>query len=240
MIRPFLTAAIAGGAIALAAPAFAQSVGAAVSNPARAAANVERDAERKPAEVLAFVDAQPGDVVLDWGAGGGYWSELFAGAVGPDGVVFAQNSRGALEGFANIEPLPMERGAAIPLDDGSVDLILLSYVYHHMYFTPDSGETTPPATQAQLAEFIRVLEPGGRVVVIEHQAKDGTSREAANPWHRAPKAAVTEDFEGAGFALAAENPDIFSNPADTEEGSWQEAGLAGHTTSMVLVFQKPE
>lgn len=222
------------GAAAIAAPAFAQD---AVSNPARNADNVARDAERKPAEVLEFLDVQPGDVVLDWGAGGGYWSEVLAGEVGPDGTVYAQGARGPIEGFDNIEPLQMERGAPIPLEDGSVDLILLSYVYHHMYFSPDSGEATPANTQTQLAEWSRVLKPGGRVAVIEHQAKEGTARQAANEWHRAPKEAVIEDFTGAGFTLAAENPDIFNNPEDTEEGGWDD--IRGNTTSMVLVFEKP-
>jgi predicted methyltransferase len=234
MKTAFLGLCFAGAALA-AAPALAQD---AVSNPARAAANVERDADRRPADVLAFVDVQPGDVVLDWGAGGGYWSEVFAGAVGADGKVYAQGARGPIAGFDNIEPLQMERGAPIPLEDGSVDLIILSYVYHHMYFAPGGGEATPANTQTQLAEWSRVLAPGGRVLVIDHQAKDGTTREAANDWHRAPKAAVIEDFTGAGLTLAAENPDIFNNPEDTEIGGWDD--LRGSTTSMVLVFQTPE
>jgi predicted methyltransferase len=231
-----LTLAIAGAALAISVPAFAQD---AVSNPARNAENVARDADRKPAEVLEFVAVEPGAVVLDWGAGGGYWSEVFAGAVGPEGKVYAQGARGPIAGFENIEPMTMERGAPIPLEDASVDLIVLSYVYHHMYFAPDTGEATPANTQTQLAEWSRVLKPGGRVLVIDHQAKEGVTREAANEWHRAPKAAVVEDFTGAGYTLAAENPDLFNNPEDTEEGAWGD-DLRGNTTSFVLVFQKPE
>lgn len=219
-------------ALALAAaPALAQGT----RNPA----NVERDADRHPEQVVAFADLEPGATVLDWGAGGGYWSEVFAEAVGANGTVYAQGTREPIEGWDNIDPLPMERGDPIPLEDASVDLIILSYVYHHMYFNEASGEATPPATQTQLAEYARVLKPGGRVLVIEHQALEGSTRAEANPWHRAPKAAVIEDFAGAGFTLASENPDIFNNPDDTQQGNWQEEDLRGHTTGMAILFQKP-
>ncbi len=239
MKTPMLSLCIAGAALMLAAaPAAAQGADA-VANPARAEANVARDEARRPQAMLDFVSVQPGDVVLDWGAGGGYWSEVFAGAVGPEGLVHAQGMREPVAGFDNIAPLPMERGAPIPLEDGSVNLIVLSYVYHHMHYNAGSGEATPETTRAQFADFARVLAPGGRVLVIEHQALEGTSRADSNDWHRAPVAAAVEDMEAAGLTLAASAPEIYNNPEDTELGYWREQGLSGATTSMTLLFQKP-
>lgn len=237
--RSFASLCALGAALA-AAPALAQTgaLEMAVHSDARAASNVERDDERNPAELLAFLDLQPGDTALDWFAGGGYWTELMAEVVGEDGKVYATGLNGAGD-YANVEALQMDRGAPIPLEDGSVDLILLSYVYHHMHFNADSGEATPASTLDQLAEYKRVLAPGGRVVVIEHQAADGTTREQSAAWHRMAESHAHEDFEAAGFEFAGSAPDIFSNPDDDEMNYWRDAGLAGHTTSLVHAYVKP-
>ena len=66
----------------------------AMENSHRTAENRERDGERKPAQVLEFIALEDGDTVLDWGAGGGYWTELFAAEVGGDGRVYAQQRGG--------------------------------------------------------------------------------------------------------------------------------------------------
>ncbi len=245
-IAPNRSLAAIGAAFALAAlPAFAQAqdtpatgLEAAVDNPARAQANIERDADRHPADVLALLDLQPGDVVLDWFAGGGYWSEVLSGAVGADGVVYAQNARGEFAEFGNLEPLPMERNADIPLDDGSVDLVLLSYVYHHMHYNEATGEGTPETTTALLNEFNRVLKPGGRIAVIEHLAKPGSSRAESNEWHRLPVAALDEDMSAHGFVFAAEDAGIYVNPDDTLDTNWNEAGMSGNVTGMARIYVK--
>jgi len=49
----------------------------------------ERDRWQKPKEVLAALDLKQGDVVADIGAGAGYFTILFARAVGPRGKVYA-------------------------------------------------------------------------------------------------------------------------------------------------------
>ena len=53
----------------------------AVASPERTAADRERDARDKPAEVMAFAGVKPGMVVADIFAAGGYYTELLAGAV---------------------------------------------------------------------------------------------------------------------------------------------------------------
>ena len=51
--------------------------------PSRSAADRERDARDKPAEVLALAKFKRGDTVADILAGGGYYSEILSGIVGP-------------------------------------------------------------------------------------------------------------------------------------------------------------
>lgn len=59
---------------------------AAVADPARPPSEFARDADRKPAEVLAFTGVKPGDRVADFMSGGGYFTRLFSRIVGGTGT----------------------------------------------------------------------------------------------------------------------------------------------------------
>ena len=71
-------------AVAQAAPA---DVAAAVSAPGRPADAVQLDEVRRPAEVLTWLGLERGDRVLDYFTGTGYYAEIMARAVGPQGSV---------------------------------------------------------------------------------------------------------------------------------------------------------
>ena len=62
--------------------------------PSRSAADRERDARDKPAEVLALAKFKRGDTVADILAGGGYYREILYGCVGPNGKVRLVNKPG--------------------------------------------------------------------------------------------------------------------------------------------------
>ena len=64
---------------------------AAVNSPERPAADRERDATRRPDQVMAFFGIKPGMQVADLWAAGGYTTELLARIVGPTGKVYSQN-----------------------------------------------------------------------------------------------------------------------------------------------------
>src|ERR1700691_4161311 len=64
-------------------------VAAAVADPSRPEADKARDADRKPAEVIAFAGIKPGDKVADLIPGRGYFTRIFAKVVGPKGWVYA-------------------------------------------------------------------------------------------------------------------------------------------------------
>ena len=61
---------------------------AAVSDTRRPADDTARDANRHPAETLAFAGVEPGDKVGEIFPGGGYFTRLFAVAVGEQGRVY--------------------------------------------------------------------------------------------------------------------------------------------------------
>ena len=62
---------------------------AALADPQRPAADVERDRARMPAELLAFAEVATGETVGDYIMGGGYWTRILANVVGPQGKVYA-------------------------------------------------------------------------------------------------------------------------------------------------------
>ena len=243
---------LALSAVAISGYASAQSIADAVASPHRTESNLERDGSRKPAAMLDFIGLNAGDVVLDYGAGGGYWSELFSGVVGADGMVYAHQTAGQrfderkdamtaqFEPFGNVQLLPVERGNALPLDDESVDTVMVSYLYHHMHYADGSGENFPDSSVALFGEFQRVLKPGGTVIVIEHVAADGAGRAESAAWHRTPPATAKADITGVGFEFADEAPELYHNPEDDLRNVWFETGLSGNTTTFVHKYRKPE
>ena len=222
-----------------------------IENSNRAEANREKDEARRPAEVLAFISLGSGDVVLDFGSGGGYWAELLSSVAGDDGKIYAHHRPGerfesrkeALTAqfarFGNIELLLLDSGAPLPLEDHSVDVVMLSYIYHHLHYAEDSGEVLPANSAALLSEFLRVLNPGGTFVVIEHVAIDGSTRAESAGWHRTPPDIAKADITGVGFEFADEAPDLFKNPDDDLMNVWYETGLTGKTTTFVHKYRKP-
>jgi predicted methyltransferase len=63
------------------------AIASAIDNVIRTDADRKRDERSKPEVILGLLDLQPGQSVVDLFAGGGYYSELMAGVVGPDGTV---------------------------------------------------------------------------------------------------------------------------------------------------------
>ncbi|MET0658236.1 MAG: methyltransferase [Steroidobacteraceae bacterium] len=64
-------------------------VSAAVANPSRPGTDRQRDANRKPADVIAFSGLKPGDEVADFMPGRGYFTRIFCTLVGAAGHVYA-------------------------------------------------------------------------------------------------------------------------------------------------------
>jgi predicted methyltransferase len=73
---------------ALAASSLAQATDAsvlirnAIADPSRPPEQVARDADRKPAEVVALAGLRPGARVADFMSGGGYFTRIFSRVVG--------------------------------------------------------------------------------------------------------------------------------------------------------------
>src|ERR1700761_6418045 len=79
----------------------------AIADPGRPAEDTARDADRKPADMLAFAKVKSGETVVDYIPSKGYFTRLFSAAVGPKGTVYAVTPQLMVDLFAKMNrPLP--------------------------------------------------------------------------------------------------------------------------------------
>ena len=77
-----------------------------------------------------------------------------------------------LGGFSNVEQR-LADGATLPFDDASLDAVFANMYLHHC-----------PDPQAAIAEMVRVLKPGGRLVITDLDQHEHTwmREEMADNW----------------------------------------------------------
>ncbi len=236
LVAAFLTAAVTRDALA-------ERIAAAD----RSDADRARDADRKPAAVLAFLGIEPGMKVLDAIAAGGWYSEVLAAAVGPDGKVYAQNPDFVLkfrEGandkaltarlaggrLPNVERVDADL-ADLPVADGSLDAAFTALNFHDIYNNPGGEE----AALAFLTTVARKLKPGGVLGIVDHQGSAGQDNQAL---HRIEKRLVVEVVAKSPLVLEAES-DVLANPADDHTQQVFAPGIRGKTDRFVLRLRKP-
>jgi predicted methyltransferase len=222
-------------------------IAAAVASPARPAADVARDALRKPAALLAFAGIKAGDRVADLIPGQGYFTRLFSTVVGSKGQVYAivpaelaqvlpsavdaAKAVAADPAFANVSVLVLPTAsvkAPQPLD-----VAWTSDNYHDLYafFGPDQAEAFDKAVYA-------ALKPGGVFIVIDHVAASGADRATVKHLHRIDPAVVKAQVLAAGFGLEAQSP-LLANPADAHDQPVFAPAVKGQTDQFVFRFRKP-
>ena len=236
-------------ASALATSAFAAppaNIAAALADPARPAADVARDATRKPGDLLALADIKTGDKVADFVIGGGYVTRILSAAVGPTGHVYAyqpaefikfqasygENLKKVADAYKNVTPLDASL-QQLDLPDG-LDAIVTVQNYHDLYLKP-----FPSGMAAKVdAELFKSLKPGGVLLVVDHAALPGSGISAADSLHRIDPEAVKSDLKAAGFVLERESP-LLADAADPHTASVFDPAIRGKTDQFVLVFRKP-
>lgn len=226
------------------------AIAAAINHPERFPQDLARDAGRKPEAVLAFAGLREGMSVLDLFSGSGYYTELAAYVVGPQGRVVAHNNtpyamsarNGIAERFANGRLASVERilgeNNSLTLPAAAFDVALLILCYHDVYYLDGQRGWERIDRPRMLAELYSSLRPGGAVVVIDHVADPDIPTDIVAGLHRIDPALVKADFIAAGFQLDAES-DILSNPDDPRDVIAMAPHVRGKTDRAVLRFSKP-
>ncbi len=236
-------AAPAAPAAPAAAPAAPLDPAAIVAAPDRTEKDKEADARRHPVELLQFLKIQRGSHVADLGAGGGYTTELLVRAVGPEGVVYAQNNKLTLEKYVkgawperlqreiNHKVVRMDREYEDPFVPEAKDLDLVTLLFSYHDVIAQGGD------RAKLnAAVFAALKPGGRYVIADHRAADGSGLAAADSVHRIEPSIVEKEVEAAGFKLA-ETADFLKDPKDDHKEPSYKVGF--NTDRFLLAFVKP-
>ena len=223
---------------------------AALTSESRPEADLAADAARKPDAVLAFFGIQPGDVVLEMWAAGGYYTELLSSVVGPQGKVIAHDNtpslnfsgeahaaRHADNRLANVELLRAENNE-LALEADRFDAVTIVLNYHDVYWSSEQYGWVQIDVPPFVAELYESLKPGGILGIVDHQAEPGSPADTGNTLHRIDSAIVIADLEAAGFVLDGES-DVLRSGADDYSVNVFDPAVRGKTDRFVLRFRKP-
>lgn len=232
----------------------ASNYNAAINDIARPAADRERDAVRKPGELLAFAQIDRGEIVGDYIMGGGYITRLLAIAVGGRGKVYAfqpdefiafrteyaTEQDEAVRPYADeqgnpVKVFPLRGPIAAPTFPEPLDTIITVNNLHDLYIDAVPAGTADTALKALFA----ALKPGGKLVVVDHSAPDGTGTSTTDASHRMEKQAAIDALSAVGFVLEDET-DLYSAPNDPRTANVFDPAIQGRTDQFALRFRKPE
>jgi predicted methyltransferase len=244
MRRAFIALMLTVVASAVSRPAIAQDYGAIVAAPDRSEADRNTDKRRDPVKLLNFIGVKEGMKVLDMEASAGYTTELLARAVGPKGVVYAQDSaevmqRQVKDKFDLRAQKPAMKGVIhvirnyddpLPQDVRNLDLITFFFAYHDMtYMQVDRAEMN--------RKLFAALKPGGYLLIADHSAKAGDGTSVGKTFHRIEESVLRKEVEAAGFKLVAEGS-FLRHPEDMRDVIVFRAPTP--IDEFVLKYQKPQ
>lgn len=204
-----------------------------LASPHRQPGNAERDKYRHPRETLEFFNLQPTSTVLEYGPGGGWFTELLAPALAKRGKLFVTSDdpngsgeRAAYgyrlqllletspELFGKVEPIALDpKNPKIPFDD-KLDVVLVLRELHNL--------VNDGSLDAWLAEFKHALKPQGVLGIEDHRARADADPIKSSKLGYLPEAWAIEKIEAAGFKLTGKS-EINANPKDTKDypdGVW--------------------
>ncbi len=227
----------------------ARSIAAAIADTSRPVSDVRRDADRKPAETLAFAGIKPGDTVADFIANSGYFTRLFADVVGPRGRICAVELNeivkfpNVAKGYADLASWAAARSnvtvekvaASAPVVfPRRLDVFWISQNYHDL-----SDKFLGPLDVAAFnRQVFAALKPGGRYIVLDHAAATNSPSDVTETLHRIEAGRITREVEAAGFVLEGESA-VLANPADPHTANVFDTSIAGHTDQFILKFRRP-
>ncbi|SEN52391.1 Predicted methyltransferase [Sphingomonas gellani] len=220
------------------APAPSAAIQAALADPARADQAAD-DARRQAAAVIAFAGVKPGDSVIDFLPGAGYWTRIFSPLVGPGGHVdalwpsiaakYAEKQLPALQARGLTNVTAEVQSSPFPTVAKPVDLFWTVQNYHDI----------PAAGIAQFnAAVLKALKPGGIYLIVDHADARGALPSAAGNKHRIDPAVVRSQVQAAGFRFVGQSS-VLANPADDHSKPVFDPAVRGHTDQFVFKFRKP-
>jgi ubiquinone/menaquinone biosynthesis C-methylase UbiE len=169
----------------------------------------DREVYDRRHDIVAALALKTGMFVADVGAGTGFFSLMFAEAVGPTGKVYAVDisenfvnnilRRARKQGLENIVGIVSTQKDPL-LPPGSVNVVFLCDTYHHFEYP-----------QTMLASIHEALRPRGQLIVIDFRKQHGASSDWVMSHVRANETIVQKEIEGSGFTLISRSDLLRSN-----------------------------
>lgn len=222
------------------------AIAAAILDTSRPAEDVARDATRKPALLLAFAGAKPGQFIGELLPGTGYFTRLLSTTVGPRGrivaVVPAQtaarlpvqiNPVRAIAANPTYANVTVETPETAPVPSIMVDMIFTAQNYHDIHAFSGAA-----AVAAVNSAVYGVLKPGGVYLIVDHSAQPGSGVRDVMSLHRIDVEQVKREVIAAGFVLDGESS-MLANSNDARALSVFDPAIRGRTDQFVLKFRKP-
>jgi predicted methyltransferase len=225
------------------------NIAAAVADVNRPDADKARDANRKPAETLAFTGVKSGALVAELLPGGGYFTRIFSKAVGSSGHVYALVPAPLPDAPADV-PDFAARVKAIAADPNyanvqvvvepfsqlsvpaPVDLVWTSQNYHDLHNFPglDVGIFNKMVFDD--------LKHGGIFLILDHAAEAGSGARDTATLHRIESETVKREVLAAGFQFVGSS-DLLRQPGDSRKVKVFDPAVRGRTDQFILKFRKP-
>ena len=199
--------------------------------PERPQQDKARDAARKPAKILALVDIKPNMTVVDFIAGRGYYTDLFARILNNSGKLYSVKGKLEKRDLSEFKNISVLKELDLSDLDEPVDRIFTALNYHDIINKKGFDR------QKLLKTIHSKLNDNGYFIVIDHNAAAGSGISQTKKLHRVENAFVLNEIMKAGFILdrsstALANPnDHFTNDV------WQES-TKGKTDRFVYRFKK--
>ena len=246
MINPNCAAIAAVLALGLSFPVqadLAEAVAEARAGEIRTAAERARDANRKPAETLAFFGMQPDMRVLELLPGGGWYTKILAPVLYDDGELFVSIGTDRLKknllgepGFDRVKVVEADgefkrvgrlfEGLSFQARD--MDLVLTFRNLHN--FTPDGRG-------AINASAFAALKPGGHYGVVDHTRRHMQQDNYEN-WRRMDPVLAIKEIEAAGFEFV-DYSKLHYRLDDELRYEVGRRSVSGNTDRFTLLFRKP-
>lgn len=213
---------------------------AALADPIRPDADKARDADRKPAELIAFSGVKAGDKIAELAAGGGYFTRILTAAVGPTGRVYAfmrPNPTWEALGKArpNLTPISGNPAGTIPVPE-KVDVVWTTMNYHD--FANGKMPDGSSASAAYNKAAFDALKPGGIYFISDHEAGPNAAADVTSTLHRIGSDRVRKEVEAAGFKFE-EASKLLAHDED-HKARVMETGIRGKTDQFAMRFRKPK
>jgi predicted methyltransferase len=225
------------------------NISAAVAAAERSDKDRERDARDHPTELMTFAGIVPGMKIADVFGGGGYWTELMARAVGPEGHVRLVNNapyfnfagkdlKPRFEGnrLTNADQVTVET-CNLKLGNATFDMIVIFMSYHDLYYV-DEGDGWPAINAGGFLDQLHAaLKPGGHLLIVDHAAAAGSGSSAAQDLHRIDEAFAKQDIAKHGFRLE-KTWDGYRNPGDDLTKLVFDPAVRGKTDRFTHLYTK--